>query len=266
MERIAITLALAAASLRSEFQYRTNAIMSVIGGILYQLTGFLVVWIIVDRFNTIGGWSLAGITFLYGMRLTSHGIFYLLFSQMFELDRVLITGEYDRFLVRPISPLLQLFTRKLRVNCFGDLIGGAALLGFAARGIEIDWSPLAILYLLLAVVGGALVEGAVQIALGSLSFRFLNTVAARTTVNEVFNQYGNYPQRILPTLLQYVLTFGLPVAFVAYFPASLLLDQRGEAIVPAPLAWSAPLVGLGLFLVALQVWRRASRGYQSSGT
>jgi ABC-2 type transport system permease protein len=188
---------------------------------------------------------------------------------LFELDRVLITGEFDRFLVRPISPLLQLFTRKLRVNCFGDLIGGTALLAFAWRGVGIDPSPLAIGYLLMAVMGGALVEGAVQLALGSLSFRFLHTVAARTTVNEVFNQYGNYPQRIFPTLLQYVLTFGLPVAFVAYFPASTLLERSDETILPSPLAWlawSAPVVGLGLFLVALRVWRRASREYQSAGT
>lgn len=266
MERISIALALAAASMRSEFQYRANAISSVIGGVIYQLTGFLVVWIIVDRFNTIGGWSLAEITFLYGMRLTAHGIFYLCFSQMFEIDRVLISGEYDRFLVRPISPLLQLFTRKLRVNCFGDLIGGAALLGFAAQGVGVEWSLVTWSFVLLAVVGGALVEGAIQIALGALSFRFLSTIAVRQTVNEVFNQYGNYPQRIFPELLQYLLTFALPVAFVAYFPASALLDRTGELVVPGWLAWIAPVVGVVVFGGALGIWRRASRGYQSSGT
>lgn len=266
MERISIALALASASLRSEFQYRANAVSSVIGGVIYQLTGFLVVWIIVDRFNTIGGWSLAEITFLYGMRLTAHGIFYLCFSQMFDIDRVLISGEYDRFLVRPISPLLQLFTRQLRVNCFGDLIGGAALLAFAVRGVGIDWSLAAWTFVLLAVVGGALVEGAIQIALGSLSFRFLSSIAVRQTVNEVFNQYGNYPQRIFPEVLRYLLTFSLPVAFVAYFPASALLDRTGELVVPAWIAWIAPALGVALFGVALGIWRKASRGYQSSGT
>lgn len=266
MEKIGITLALAAASLRSEFQYRANAISSVIGGMLYQLTGFLVVFIIVDRFNSIGGWTLSEITFLYGMRLTSHGIFYLCFSQLFDLDRVLISGEFDRFLVRPIHPLLQIFTRKLRVNCFGDLIGGTALLIAAAPRVTIDWGPLSIAFLVLAVIGGALVEGSVQITLSSLSFRFLNALAVRTTANEIFNQYGNYPQRIFPTVLQYALTFVLPVAFVAWFPASALLDRTGGLIVPSWLAWLAPLVGLGAFLVALRIWHRASRGYQSSGT
>src|SRR6187401_2914836 len=70
-DRAAITLALGKASLRSEFQYRANAISSVFAGLLFQITGFVVVWIIVDRFNQIGGWSLHEMTFLYGMRLTS---------------------------------------------------------------------------------------------------------------------------------------------------------------------------------------------------
>lgn len=265
MQRISLVLTMAGASLRSEFQYRANVITSILGGIIYQLTGFLVVWIIVDRFTELGGWTLSEIAFLYGMRLTSHGIFYATISQMFEIDRVLINGEYDRFLVRPMSALAQVLTRKLRVNCFGDLIGGVALLGFAGRGIDVDWSLPAIGLLLTAVVGGAMVEGAVQIAMGSLSFRFLNTVAVRASVNEVFNLYGNYPMRIFPGLLQYLLTFALPVAFVAYLPASVILDRTDGLHVATWLAWSAPLVGVMLFALALRVWSRMSRQYQSAG-
>ncbi len=266
LNRVAITLALGRASLRSEFQYRANAISSVIGGILYQITGFVVVWIIVDRFNEIGGWTLPEMTFLYGMRLTSHGIFYLCFSQLFELDRVLISGEFDRFLVRPLSPLVQLFTRKLRVNCFGDLIGGITLLLIASRGVAIDWSPWAVLFLMLAVVGGALVEGAVQVTLGAISFRFLNAVSLRMMVNEVFNLYGNYPQHIFPPALRYVLTYALPVAFVAFFPASVLLERTDGLIVAPWVAALAPLLGVVLFTIALRIWHRASRSYQSAGT
>lgn len=265
-DAITITLALAGASMRSEFQYRANALSSVLAGLLYQITGFLVVWIIVDRFTNLGGWTLAEITMLYGMRLTSHGVFYICFSQLFELDRVLISGEFDRFLVRPLSPLLQMFTRKLRVNCFGDLIGGTALLLAAAPRVNLDWTPLLVAFLIVGILGGALVEGSVQVTLSSLSFRLLNAETVRITANEIFNQYGNYPQKIFPTALQYTLTFVLPVAFVAWFPASAIFDRTDDLLVPAWLAWSAPLCGLIAFLIALRIWNRASRNYQSSGT
>ena len=264
-EHITILTALASASVRSEFQYRANAVTSILGGLIYQLTGFVTVWIIVARFNDIGGWSLPEITFLYGMRLTSHGIFYACFSQMFEADRVLLTGEYDRYLLRPMPPLLQLFTRKLRINAFGDLIGGTLLLVAASTRVAVDWSPGAILFLLGAVVGGALVEGAVQIALGSLSFRFLQTMSVRTTVNEVFNLYGNYPFSIFPRVLEYLLTFALPVAFVAFLPSTLFLERGDSLHVSPAFAAVAPLVGVLLFVIALRVWRGQSRNYQSSG-
>ena len=264
-ERLAIVGALAGASIRAEFQYRANAVSAIISGMIYQLTGFVAVWIIAARFTGIGGWSLGEITLLYGMRLTSHGIFYACFSQLFEADRVMTSGEYDRYLVRPLPTLLQLFTRKLRINAFGDLIGGVLLLGVASAGADVDWSPPAALYLLLATVGGALVEGAVQIALGSLTFRFLQTMSVRVTVNEIFNLYGNYPFSIFPRALAYLLTFALPVAFVAFLPATVILDRTDGVHVAPWLAVAAPLVGLGLFLVALRVWRHQSRHYQSAG-
>jgi len=266
MERFGILREMALTSLRAEFQYRANVIASIIGGFAYQLTGFIVVWIVVARFDGLGGWTLPEITFLYGMRLTAHGIFYLLFSQMFDFDRVLITGEFDRYLVRPMSPLLQLFTRKLRVNCFGDLIGGALLLTVAATGAGIDWSPASLALLVAAVIGGALVEGAVQVTLGSLGFRFLNIQAVRVSTNEVFNLYGNYPMTMFPRVLEYLLTFALPVAFVAYFPASTILGRSDELSVSPLLGWLAPLVGVMLFAIAVRIWSRQSRHYQSSGS
>lgn len=264
-ERVSILREMAMTSLQAEFQYRANVIASIIGGFIYQLTGFIVVWIIVDRFDGLGGWTLPEITFLYGMRLTAHGIYYACFSQMFDLDRVLITGEFDRYLVRPMSPLLQLFTRKLRVNCFGDLIGGAVLLAFAAAGAGIDWSLAAVALLIAAVFGGALIEGAVQVAMGSLAFRFLNATAMRAATNEVFNLYGNYPMTMFPRVLEYLLTFALPVAFVAFFPATTILGRTEELSVAPWIGWLAPLLGVVPFTLAVRIWAAQSRHYQSSG-
>lgn len=265
MQRLSLLGTLASASIRSELQYRANAFSSILGGILFQITGFVVVWIIVARFGQIGGWGLAELTFLYGMRLTSHGIFYACFSQMFEFDRVLITGEYDRYLVRPMPPLMQLFTRKLRINAFGDLIGGTALVIAASMAAPVNWSSLAVIYLILAIIGGGLVEGAVQTSLGSLSFRFLNTLPVRTTTNEVFNLYGNYPNTIFPSALRATLTFVLPIAFVAFFPVSVLLNRTDELSVPGWLAMASPLIGALLFIGAVRLFRIQSAQYQSSG-
>jgi len=63
-----------------------------------------------------------------------------------------------------------------------------------------------------------------------------------------------------------VLTFVLPIAFVAYFPATVLLGRTDALSVPAWLAALAPLVGALLFTAAYTFWRHQIRHYSSSGT
>ncbi|MFE4631651.1 ATP-binding cassette domain-containing protein, partial [Streptomyces mirabilis] len=51
------------------------------------------------------------------------------------------------------------------------------------------------------------------------------------------------------------LTFGLPLAFVAYFPAAVLTGHGGDSGVPYWLAAASPLVGLLAYLGARLLWR-----------
>jgi ABC-2 type transport system permease protein len=139
------------------------------------------------------------------------------------------------------------------------------LLAFAISNVGADWTFGKAVLLVLAVIGGGLIEGAVQVTLGSFSFRVLNALALRTTVNEVFNLYGNYPTHIFPRLLEYLLTFVLPVAFVAYFPASAILGRGDQLTLPEAFAWISPVLGICLFALAVRFWGWQSRNYQSAG-
>ena len=76
--------ALMGASLRSEAQYRANLLVQMLGAIAHQTAGFAFIWVVIERFGVIGGWTLAEIAFLYGMRLTAHGLFTFVASPVIE--------------------------------------------------------------------------------------------------------------------------------------------------------------------------------------
>src|SRR5690606_35529377 len=145
----------------------------------------------------------AELAFLYGMRLTSHALWIVPFNQVSYIDQPLREGEFDRYLVRPANPLIQLVTRRMSVMGLGDLTGGLALLVTAAILVDVDWSAPAVAYLALAVIGGTLVEASLQLAMSALSFRLLSVQALRLAVNDVFNTYGNYPLAIFPRVAQF---------------------------------------------------------------
>ena len=150
---------LLAAAMRAQGQYRANLIIELIGAIAYQGAGFAFVWVVVDRFGQIGGWGLPELALLYGLRLGAHGVFTSLFAQLMgPISEVVREGEFDRYLTRPVDPLLQLITRRFNLTVIGDLIGGIVLIVAGASRVDVAWTTPAVAYLLLAIVGGALVE------------------------------------------------------------------------------------------------------------
>ncbi|MET9730124.1 ABC-2 family transporter protein [Streptomyces sp. NPDC006458] len=256
---------LVGAAWRAEMQYRGNLLANILGGLCYQGAGLAFIWAVLDRFGDLGGWSLGEIAFLYGLRLAAHGLWVVPGHQLIFVDQVVVEGEYERYLVRPVPPLLQLLTRRFRPIALGDLAGGLALLAVAGSQAPVDWSAPAVAFLVLAVVGGAMVEASTQLAASALVFRLLKTMPVKQLIDGIFNEFGNYPMGVFGPAARFGLTFVFPLAFVAYLPSTVLLNRTGELSVPPELAWFSPLVGVVLLLIAYRFWCRQSRHFQSSG-
>lgn len=265
MTSLAIAASLWVAGFRSALEYRADFSLETLMGLVRQGVGFVLIWVILARFESLAGWTLGEVAFLYGLRLTMLALCGLATGSIWGLQTIVRLGEFDRYLVRPVPPLLQLLTLRIPISAFGDLLGGLVLLVAAARLVGLAWTPLALLYLLLALAGGALVLLSMRLLVVSFSFRVLSVSGPMGIVDNLFNEFGTYPLSIFNATLQLVLTFGLPVAFMAYFPAAALLGRTGELQVHPVFAYGAPLAGVFWMAIALQVFEREMRNYQSSG-
>jgi len=259
-----ITLALFAAGVRGQLQYRMNFVIWAAVGIVFQLTGFFFLWALLARFRSIAGWSLEEIAFLYGLRLLGHAltVFFLGGTQL--VDWLVREGAFDRYLVRPV-PLLLMVVTWFRPSAVGDLLGGIVLFAAASRVVPLDLSLPAVAYLGLAVLGATLIEGGLRLAIAAMAFRFLQTHGILWFVDTIFNNFGNLPLRIFGSAVELLLTFVLPVAFVAYLPASVLLGRTSELTIQPAIAYAAPLVGVIVFGLAYLLWHHELPRYQSSG-
>ncbi|WP_200919279.1 ABC transporter permease [Curtobacterium sp. Leaf261] len=253
------------AAFRSSIIHRGNLVLMVAGSAALQGTQLLFIGVLLDRFGVIAGWSTAQIAFLYGLRLTAHGVGTSLFGQHLATDSVIRLGEYDRFLLRPVSPLVQLLTRYFNLGTLGDLALGFGILGTAIGLAPIDWTPGLVVLTVAAVVGGGLVEAGLQIGLAGLSFRLGSTRDLKVTVDNTFTDFGAYPLPVFGPAGVFALTFALPLAFVAYLPATIVLGKTAELLVPVWFAAVAPLAGPLLLVVGWWFFMRQSRHYTSPG-
>ncbi len=253
------------ASIRGEMQYRVSFIMALLFGFLFQTIGFIFVAVVLTRFETVGGWGLWEVGLLYGIRLTGHGLWIMSMNQLFRFDEIIQEGEWDRFLIRPVPLWAQLMFTQFRIPPIGDLLSGLALLAIALSRVQIDWHPGLILFFVLAILSGALIDGAFQLGSAAFTFRFLESLPLRIVFDDLQGRFGSYPVSIYDRPWRAFLTWMVPMAFMAWIPSTVVLGRTAELPFPGWAAWLSPLVGCGLMTIAIWFFARESRQYQSAG-
>jgi len=257
---------LVTASIRGQMQYRLNFLIDVAFGLVFSTVGFVFIWVVLGRFEAIGGWTLAEVALLYGMRLTSHGLWTVNFSRLYAIDRLVRDGEFDRMLIRPMPMLAQLMYSQFRIATLGDLLGGVVILGIALTQVTIDWSGSKVLLLAGALAGGAMLDGAFQLGPAAMTFRTLQSMPVRGLFDDIFGRFSGYPTSIFDRGARFLLLWIVPVAFVAWVPATVLLERTDELPFPGWLAWWSPLAGVMAITFATWLFVREARHYQSSGS
>lgn len=265
MRSLGIAASLWMAGLRSGMEYRADFVLETLFGLIREATGFALIWVILARFEDLAGWTLGEVAFLYGLRVMMHGLVGMATGNIWSLESRVREGEFDRYLVRPAPPLLQLLTERVPLSAFGELLGGPALFLAANSLVDVAWTPQSLLYLRFAIVGGALLELGIRVLIVSFAFRALRVNGLMAIMDDIFSDFGTYPLSIFGPALQFLLTFGIPVAFMAYLPAVVLLERTSELRIPSIFAYGAPLMGMLWIAIALHVFHRELRHYKSSG-
>ncbi|WP_246958233.1 ABC-2 family transporter protein [Brachybacterium sp. Marseille-Q7125] len=250
---------------RSMRVYRVNLFMLILASFAIQGTQLAFIGVLLGTFGAIADWTVGEVAFLYGLRLTAHGVCTINFGQHALSAYAVRNGDWDRFLLRPAGPLMQMLTRYFNPGTIGDLVLGLVILTTAASMVEAAWTPGKILFLIIAALGGGLVEAGLQIALSGLDFRWGPVTQIKFTIDRVLTDYGAYPMAIFGTAGTWLLTFLIPLAFMAYLPATIILDHTEDLVVPLWLAQLSPLAGPVILAAGITFFRFMSRYYSSPG-
>lgn len=253
------------ATWRSMRVHRVNLAMTFLGSAALQGTQLAFIGVLLNAFGAIAGWSVGEVALLYGLRLTAHGVCTINFGQHRGSAQAIRDGIWDRFLLRPAPPLMQLLTRMFNPGTIGDLVLGLAILVTAAGMVDVAWTPGRIVYLALAAIGGGLVEAGMQIAISGLDFRWGPITRVKDTIDRILTDFGAYPMSIFGVVGGWLLTVLIPLAFMAYLPISVVLGRGDEAVVPQAVAMLSPLAGPVLLVAGVLCFRLMSRWYTSPG-
>jgi len=260
-----VVLRVTAANIRGRAQYRGDFVLALAMGLAWQTSVFVFATVLLTRFPGLGGWTSAEVLLLVAIRLLSHGLVVTVFNSLILMPYITQQGLLDVYLVRPLPVYRQVLLYQFPLNALGDSFSAVLLFALALTRLHLAWTPGKALYLAAAVIGGALLEGGVQTLVSILTFRYTIGISVFMWFDRMIATFGNYPFSILPVAARLVLTYVLPVAFVAYLPAAVLTGRVASTGLPLWLAYASPAVGPLLYIAARYAWYRALPRYESVG-
>jgi len=256
---------LVGARIRAQLEYRVSALLQLLGAGLITAVDFVAIAVIFANVTELGEWTVSEVALLYALATISFAITDLVIGHLDLFPQMIREGTFDQILVRPLPSLFQVVASDFAVRRFGKVLQGIAVLVFALTTLEIDWTIGRVLAIPLAIAAGALIYGAVWVALATIAFWIVDAIELVNAFTYGGSFLSQYPIGIFARWLQGLVVFVVPLAFVAYFPALYVLGKDDALGLPQALSFASPLVAVLAALVAGAVWRNAVRHYRSAG-
>lgn len=265
---IAMLRRLLAVQIHAQLQYPLAFWTDLIGTGLLSSGGIVTFYVALTRFQTIAGWSIGEVAFLYGLVEMSFGLMDLVFGG-FDPDlfsQTIRQGTFTQLLLRPLGLWTQVFGSTFLLRRLGRVAQGLTVFVIAAIVSGMVWTPAKLLYLPFVVLGQVLCYGALFVVGGAITFWTVDRVEAMNIVTYGSTEMTMYPMSIYPTWLRNIFTFLVPTIFMNYFPALYFLDKPDPLGFPSFAPFIAPFVGAAMLAIAALIWRAGLRNYQGSGS
>jgi ABC-2 type transport system permease protein len=245
---------------RAQMQYRASTLLHAAGQLVLTGLEFGAIWALFARFGSLGGYRLPEIALLYGMASTS---FALAESVAFGFDdfaRLVVSGDFDRLLLRPRSTALQVAAQDVRVLRIGRLLQGLVVLGWGLWALPISWTLPRALLLGAAVLGGACTFAGLFVAQATLTFFTTQGLEIVNTVTYGGVETAQFPLPIYDRWFSRFFTYVIPLASMNFLPAMVVLGRSTSLA-----GWLSPLVGPVFFVLSLRLFSCGVRHYRSIG-
>ncbi len=257
---------LAQATSRSMYQYRAAFGLIALATTLAEGGMLLLIGIVVTRFRGIGGWQWPEIAVLYGMGLSAVGLMRPFGAVLDHFDDRVVSGRFDAFMTRPVSPLLLTMADGFDVFALSRLVTGLAMLAVGLKAAEAPVGFGEVVFLAAAIVGGALIMLATYLVVATVAFWTTRSSKLTDFFTAAGREFVNYPLSIYPFAIRMLLTFAIPLAFTTYYPAQRLLGRHEFLGLPSWLQFATPVVGVLCWLLAWRFWQVGLRHYRSTGS
>ncbi len=248
--------------LKRLMEYRVDFLTGATSFLIGQITNIVFISIIFSQIPHLQGFDYYEIIFIYGFSLVPKGIDHLFTDNLWKVAWFIVRkGNFDKYLTRPINPLVHVIMEELQFDALGELLTGIVLMVIASMKIGINYTFVNVALMFLAFVFGTVIYAAIKIAGASLAL-WIKSSGSILQVFYMSSDFAKYPVTIYNGAIRNIITYIVPFAFTAYYPASYIL--RGNN--PWFCFGVGSIIAIILLTLAIMLWNRGLKAYESAGS
>lgn len=250
----------------AQMQFGGSFIMQVCGNGILTVMEVVTIVIFFQQFTSLGGWTLNEVLLLYAMSAITFEIADTIQNGLDSVPQHVRTGDFDTLMTRPMSIYLQAMVLDVSIRHVSKTLLAVGLFIWAWVRLDPVLTTEAVLLLLSALLCGIALFVAIFSLGAIISFWTVGSIEIVNAVSYGGSDLAQYPIHIYRRWFRAVFIWLIPVGFVIYYPALIILDK------PDPLGFAAiaPVVGPALTLAFVFVvgwlWRQGVNHYHSTGS
>lgn len=248
--------------LKRLMEYKIDFVTGAVALLIAQGINVFFLSIIFSQIPSLDGWAFEQIIFIYGFALLPKAIDHLFTDNLWAIGHFIIRkGDFDKYLTRPINTLFAVTVEKFQVDAFGELIVGILLLSVSLPSVNLSINPLNILLFVIALIFATLIYTGIKLITASVAF-WTKRSGNITYMFYMVNEFSKYPTTIYNRAVRAVVSYIIPFAFTAFFPASYFIAGGN----PWFNIGGTVIAGSVLMALGILVWHKGVSAYESAGS
>jgi len=220
----------------------------------------MILFVVYGKTNSIAGWDKGDAFVLAATVFIMNAVFNAFFFSLQEIPSQIRLGTMDFVVTKPMDTQFWVSTRKFNFDQVGTAIAGCIMVAVGIHLANVHPGPLQWLAFILLTACSITIFYAFNLALMTTAI-WLVRVDNLWVLGESLVGVARYPVDIYGSGLRQILTFVVPLAFLATVPARQLVRGFDISAVAEGLVWALAVLALSRLF-----WRRAMRSYSSASS
>ncbi len=247
-------------SLQIQLEYRLNLIFDIFHSLILSATGILILYVMFDKAESVGGWSFSEAIALYGVFMIMEAIIDIaIHPNLKKIPEYIRTGNMDFYLIKPLS---SQFISSLRHYSFWMIpqfvLGFFVMIYGVINSGQLSLVNISVSFIFL--LSGLGILYSLGLFLSTISFWFIKIDNIHQLIF-AFMSAARVPVSAYSRPMRFLFSFIMPIAFVTTVPAQAALGKLNLGFAIAGIA-----VSIGLLLASHLFWRYAVANYSSASS